>query len=589
MALSQGKLGLTIRVKQEASVNDIPNSVRKIQLWLKDLPVIDLGESASSVFHLLYDLNQSSFSPKERLQLLEATRDTCDQLISSLSETYIHSPLNYAPKLKSASELVHAIASEQIFGYNAVIEDLAQNPELLEKYAKTILPAACANTLKCQGLVQLQRYQLYKTVGSKVWQQQNIIYALANQHDIFEQKLKHESSDLHSIALQFKRNLAVSTCNPFQMKHGEVNESYQILESIAPLIEINPKVTAQCLYAYSTSLGIAPQPSDAIDSDSGDWIGIDLTQAVAAVENNAIENKEGFFSLFRKSTQLEITDSLKVHLLDHWKTVKSRNFIRVNSEDSTEAAIGMAASHHFLVERLGQEVRERFFGKPKVKPMFETSGLSIQADDDDSQHSFVWRRENTFGSSEKPKTDDAFDSIYKPRSYEQRKEQKQNQPFKEFKTKKGYEWVHGLIKDVSPAGFCLAFSNAPSNHVESNELVTIQNYKNGEIQFNLGLIRWNRWHNEETFLIGVELISPQATPVRATLDWDYAKPAYHHNGLLLPEMPNVGIDSSIILPPMGYRSGQTVAIMTPEQEYKIELTKRILQTSNFLQFHYQPK
>lgn len=91
------------------------------------------------------------------------------------------------------------------------------------------------------------------------------------------------------------------------------------------------------------------------------------------------------------------------------------------------------------------------------------------------------------------------------------------------------------------------------------------------------------------FLIGVELISPEAMPVRATLDWDYAKPAYHHNGLLLPEMPNAGIDSSLILPPLGYRSGQTVAIMTPEEEYKVELTRKVIETDNFIQFHYRQK
>ncbi|MRX28531.1 hypothetical protein [Kangiella sp. HZ709] len=590
MALAEGPLGLTVRVKLDVNVENIPDSARKIQRWLKELPVVDLGESATLVFRLLYDLNQSPFTPRERLHLLEELNDISDQLISSLSGTYIHSPLNHAPKLKSASDLVHALSTEQIFGYNAVIEDLVADPDRLAKQTKTVLVSACANALKCQGLIQLQRYQLYKTVASKVWQQQNIIYAKAVELGVLDQKIKSESSDLQSINHQFKRNITLSTCNPFQMKHGEVNECYQSLDLLSPLIEVTPKVNPLTLYAYSTSLNIAPQPSDAIDSENDNWLGIDLNQAVDAVENNAIENGQGFLGLFRKNTDLELTESLKIHLIEHWKTVKSRNFIRINTDDATQAAIGMAASHHFLVERLGEEVRERFFGKPKEKPMFETSGLSIQVEEDDSQHSFVWNQENTFGNaSNTPRANDAFDSIYKPRDYEQRREENQNKPFKELKTRNAYEWVHGLIKDVSPAGFCLAFEKSPSNNVESNELVTVQNYKNGEIEYNLGLIRWNRWHNQDSFLIGVELISPQATPVRATLDWDYAKPAYHHNGLLLPEMPNVGVDNSIVLPPMGYRSGQTVAIMTPGQEYKIELTKRILQTSNFIQFQYQPK
>lgn len=590
MALIVGKTGLTIRDKLESNTSDTPSSVRKIQKKIADLPVADLGQSASEIFRLLFDLNQSHFSAKERLQLLEATRPICNELITSLSETYIHSPLNHAPKLRSASELVHALASEQVFGYNAVIDDIMSDSSLTDKYQKTLLPAACANSLHGQGLIQLQRYQLYKTVGSKLWHQQNILFSIAKKYDLFESKLKGASADLLSVEHQLKKNIALSTCNPFQMKHGMVNESYQILDKLAPAINIEQSVNKNCLYAYSIDKDIGPQPADSIDSDANDWLGIDLKEALHSVINNSIESQDGFLNLFKRATELEVTEELKAHLTENWKAVKSRNFIRVNSEDITNVAIGMAASHHFLVENVGDELRDRFFGKAKTKSMFQSSsGLSLN-EEDNSQHSFVWQRENTFGSmNNNQKKPDAFESIYEPRSLEKIREEKQNKPFKDFKTKSKYEWAKGIIKDVSPAGFCLAFENTPSHYVESNELVTIQNYKDGKMQYNLGLIRWNRWHNDVNFLVGVELLSPQATPIRATLDWDYAKPVYHHNGLLLPEVTNIGVEASIILPPMGYRSGQTVAIMTPEQEYKIELGKRVLQTANFIQFQYHPK
>lgn len=590
MSLTTGRAGLIIREKLESNASDTPNSVRKVQKKIADLPVADLGQSASEVFRLLFDLNQSHFSAKERLQLLEATRPICNELVTSLSETYIHSPLNHAPKLRSAAELVHALASEQVFGYNAVIEELLSDSWLTEKYQKSLLPAACANSLHGQGLIQLQRYQLYKTVGSKLWHQQNLLFALAQKYDLFDLKLKGASTDLHSIEHQLKKNIALSTCNPFQMKHGMVNESYQIVDKLASTIDIEPSVTKSCLYAYSIDKDIGPQLTDSIDSESNDWLGINLNDALNSVINNSIESQEGFLNLFKRTTELEITDALKTHLTENWKAVKSRNFIRVRSNDSTKVAIGMAASHHFLIEQGGEELRDRFFGQKKSQSIFQSSGSLSLVEEDSSQHSFVWQKESSLGFiNSNQKKPDAFKSIYKPRNLEKIREEKQNKPFTDFKTKSKYEWTKGTIKDVSPAGFCLAFEKTPSNYAESNELVTIQNYKDGKMQYSLGLIRWNRWRNDDNFLVGVELLSPQATPVRTTLDWDYAKPVYHHNGLLLPQMTNIGVDASIILPPMSYRSGQTVAIMTPEQEYKIELTKRVLQTANFIQFQYQPK
>ncbi|NVK22413.1 MAG: hypothetical protein HWD86_07825 [Kangiellaceae bacterium] len=576
-------------------IADIPADVKSALRWIEDLPVADMGETASKVFHYLYDLNQSPLHPKIRLQILESLQPTCKLLNESLSEVYVHSPLKYSHKLQSASELVHALASEQVFGFNAVIEDLAGDPQLAEKYHKTIFPAACANAIHGQGLIQLQRYQLYKSIGSKLWRQQNIIYKLAEQHGFLDQKLKKGTSDLGSIKKQLLINLALSLTNPYQMKHGQANDAYAALLELADFVELTTSINSQTLFAYTPDSEIPPQPSNAIDQKAHKWFGIDLSKVIEMLEKSMMQSGGGFLSMFKKTVEIELDDELKNHILTNWNTIKTRNFIRVNSDQSTQVAIGMAASHHFLIEKHGEQLHERFYGKkkPAFQSKLEESSLQLQHEDD-SQHSFVWNQKGSSmggigGIGQSKTNDDAFASIYKPRSYDEKKKQKEDHPFKEFKAKAKYEWIHGIVKDVSPAGFCLAFEQAPSQHTESNELITIKNMKNGQEQYNLGLIRWNRWRSDDIFLIGIELISPQATPIRATLDWDYAKPAYHHNGLLLPDMPNAGIDASIILPPLGYRSGQIVAIMTPEQEYKIELQKKIIETDNFIQFQYQPK
>ena len=199
MALTKGTLGLTVRVKNSSMIADIPSSVKAAKQWLEELPAADMGETASKIFHYLYDLNQSPVSPKIRLQILEAIKNSCLNTLNSLATVYIHSPLKYSQKLQSASELVHAISSEVVFGFNTVIEDLYDDKVALDKYQKTILPAACANSLQFQGFIQLQRYQLYKTVGSKLWAQQNIIFKLAQEYDLLEHKLRKDSASLGTI------------------------------------------------------------------------------------------------------------------------------------------------------------------------------------------------------------------------------------------------------------------------------------------------------------------------------------------------------------------------------------------------------
>ena len=124
MALTKGTLGLTVRVKNSSMIADIPSSVKAAKQWLEELPAADMGETASKIFHYLYDLNQSPVSPKIRLQILEAIKNSCLNTLNSLATVYIHSPLKYSQKLQSASELVHAISSEVVFGFNTVIEDL---------------------------------------------------------------------------------------------------------------------------------------------------------------------------------------------------------------------------------------------------------------------------------------------------------------------------------------------------------------------------------------------------------------------------------------------------------------------------------
>ncbi|MCW8856025.1 MAG: hypothetical protein OQJ95_01595 [Kangiella sp.] len=589
MALTQGQLGLTVRVRNETMVADIPASVKAAEQWLEQLPIADMGETASKVFHYLYDLNQSPLAPKERLQILEAIVPMCETLIDSLSEVYVHSPLKYSQKLQSASELVHALASELVFGFNAVIEDLSRDPQLLDKYGTTILPAACANSLHYLGEIQLQRYQLYKSVGGKIWRQQNIIFKLATSNNFFEHKLRKSSAPLDSVKKQLLINLTLSTCNPYQMKHGEASAIYEALQVLASYVELLPTTNEDTLFAYLPDTEIPPQPANSIESESQKKYGIDLSQTIGMLENSMMEKRGGFLARFKKQPQLNLDEDLKAQVLESWNIVKTRNFIRINSNVSTQVAVGLASSHHFLVERGGKVLHERFFGASKKPSSFQVESLELEQEE--SQHGFVWKQSRPRGMDikDKRKNEDAFASIYKPRTFDQRKLDKEDNPYKELKTRVKYQWINGVVKDVSPAGFCVAFEKAPSQYAETNELVTVKNFKNGQEMYNLGLIRWNRWQGHDVFLIGVELISPDAEPVRVTLDWDYAKPAYHHNGLLLPEMPNAGVDSSIILPPFGYRSGQTVAILTPNEEFKIELTRKVIETDNFIQFHYQQR
>lgn len=590
VALTKGTLGLTVRVQNSAMVADIPATVKAAKQWVEDLPVADMGETASKLFHYLYDLNQSPLSPKVRLQILEAIKPSCLNTLNSLATVYIHSPLKYSQKLQSASELVHAIASETVFGFNTVIEDLNADKSSLEKYKKTILPAACANSLQFQSFIQLQRYQLYKTVGAKLWVQQNIIYKLAQQYDLLEHKLRKDSAPLVTIKKQLLINLVLPVSNPYQLKHGEVNEVYNSLDEIVELAELQPNNTKNCLFAYLPDSDIPPQPVNSIEVEGQAVIGLNLTALAETVEQSLKSESGGFFSRFtKKSPQVELDQELSEHLITHWSKQLNRNFIRMNSQAKTEVSIGLASSHHFLVEKLGDEVRQRFFGQKKsIKTNIEPDSLQLEQEED-SQHSFVWKNRSNSSTLSGDQKKDAFASIYKPPSKEEKQHTMEDKPFKDIKTKSRYQWTHGIVRDSSPAGFCLGFEKAPSSYAEANELITIKNIKNNQEQYNLGMIRWNRWHKNSVFLIGVEIIAPEATPVRATLDWDYAKPAYHHNGLLLPEMPNVGIDATVILPPLGYRSGQTVAILTPDDEFKLELNKKIIETDNFIQFQFSRK
>ena len=594
MALTKGKLGLTVRVKNDVMVTDIPSTVKAAKLWMENLPVADIGETASKIFHYLYDLNQSPLPPKTRLQILETLKPSCLNTLNSLSTVYIHSPLKYSQKLQSASELVHAIASETIFGFNTIIEDLYADDTLLEKYKSTILPAACANSLQFQSFVQLQRYQLYKTVGAKLWVQQNIIYKLAEKYGLLEHKLKKDSVSLGTVKKQLLINLILPVSNPYQLKHGEINDIYSEIEKVAELACLQPNDTKDCLFAYLPDSDIPPQPVNSIEKGEQRIVGLNLQAPTEALERYLKNESGGFLSRFtNKTPKFELEHDLAEHLMTHWSKQLNRNFIRMNSQANTEVCVGLSAGHHFLVEKLGPEVHQRFFGQNKRKPLsIETDSLQLEQEDD-SQHSFVWKSRSSSSNLSldmgQEKQQDAFASIYKPPSQEDKQHQKEDKPFKEIKTKPRYQWSSGMVRDVSPAGFCLGFEKAPSSYAEANELITIKNVKGSEEQYNLGMIRWNRWHKNTIFLIGVEIIAPEATPVRATLDWDYAKPAYHHNGLYLPDMPNVGIDATIILPPLGYRSGQTVAIMTPQDEFKVELTKKIIETDNFIQFQFSRK
>jgi len=132
--------------------------------------------------------------------------------------------------------------------------------------------------------------------------------------------------------------------------------------------------------------------------------------------------------------------------------------------------------------------------------------------------------------------------------------------------------------NTSAHGYCLCWVSKELSCVRVDELIGVPD-ENGNL--NVGVIRWLSHDTDDNLLLGVELLSPFATPVGVSVAGSFDE---ERRGLLLPVNASLGASSSLITPPACFQLGQIVRLDAAGRSRNCRL-ERLVET-NFSFNHF---
>jgi hypothetical protein len=92
---------------------------------------------------------------------------------------------------------------------------------------------------------------------------------------------------------------------------------------------------------------------------------------------------------------------------------------------------------------------------------------------------------------------------------------------------------------------------------------------------------------DQTTLLGVELLSPRATPFAARVQHKTGDQGELMRALLLPEIKLVGQPNTLVTPRVGFKERQKVTLMRAGEERFIQLFKKVSSTAAYSQFEFR--
>lgn len=575
--LVKGTIGLGIRERKPVATPD-KYSPDIIEEWLSNLPKANIGETSKQVYSLLNDSNKELLSPEQRSALLGQLQETVALIAEVMKKHYMGMSVSLSEKQQKIANFVQALDVEMAIGYKTIVEDLIAD----EKYQSKILVTAVNYCMHYLFHVQRRCYLLYRDLPKGMWHEIHLLYQLSEQNQFHEQKLLHANRAI-SIVGSYKRILLLSTANPNKLRQHEIELISNMFTMVSQMTQLDSDPTESHDFIVNLSSDTGPFHSSLLKSSmTARYRGISLDRAKAQIEqqlNNEIPEQSMF----------KIDEFTLNHLLGAWGEMATRTFARVDGEGMLEISIGMTATHHVISELLydDEDIEAELSGDQLIESLEGSLKDAVILEPNDE--AYLSQPAESAQEQSDPGT-----IMSKPtRGRLGHADEQNDEPYKFIEQSKVDEpsadnTQQAAVINISPGGFCLELGSPLPKQTQAGEIIGLMEHGSDEhITWNIGAIRWMRRKKSGELDIGVQLIAPNAKPVRAQLRNSHSNDNLYQRCLLLPAIKGIGQPETLLTSPLPFREQAKVRIKSHKGTHDVLLVSQIDSGLSYKQFTYK--
>lgn len=508
-------------------------SLKAIEDWRKHVSLNDLPASAKTLYTTLLDCNKAKLSYDERYKILALLSPLLSCITQALKKNYDEKEV-LTQSERIIADLVNVLNIEMLNGYKLVIQSACKR----FFYDKKIVISSFQRALTICTRILFSAYEQHRASIPGVWLEFHQLYKLAKKKWLLNKSLKKYSDvacRLDSLEDIYKHYLLFAICHPHRMMKKQITLLCYTSETWAPyLILTKSNKKNNHLFMVDMSQDFGPKHAGLTQNKNPDCYYLNVEKVIRrlTILLEALRSKEDPARLSLNASEMSLSESMIEILLLSWKSITERAQQRTKAQGMVEVCLGLAAC-------------------VKVISNNEVLCPEVLLDVSDENESI------DLGNIPLPEHQTSTEIISKQIIY------------------------HGELIDESIGGYCLKWQGEVPPQLQCGEIIGIRS-ENGEENWTIGNIRWLKTEDDQTVMIGIQILSTYAAPVSARfID------ATSQQGiatLLLPEIEENDKPMTLVTPSLPFKSGQEIELEYLGQVYPVMLQKSYSQSTLYQEF-----
>ncbi|MEJ2479052.1 MAG: hypothetical protein P8Y78_02530 [Acidihalobacter sp.] len=574
----------SLKRKRTNEDGTIPTSPRALRRWLKDLPLVDMGETARRFYNGLLELNRSELPPQQRIENMELMREAAQLVLRHLNKQFVARSLPLPPKGRKILRLMLTLHKELSAGYKLAMRDSAQGGAI----DPSLTALATQRAMYYMGEIFLRSVQMYEPEPAGLWHDIHLLYAFAEERDVTERTVgsgKRDSEPPTSVTQTYLRIVLSALCLPHTLRQGEIERLNAFFAKHADLVTISRQPTPDARNGvYLANLELDRPPAYMVLSETPAMHSVRAFNLNSLLAHLRDRTKSEADSAADKNA---LTPDLIRRIYKNLTNNSKRRFARSDRDETIYVAIGLSQINRAIDADPDLPPRGLRLAAPGMEV---SSGIfNLQTINSDQRGSE--KRDDYYDPN--ATTEDIWGLVVNDAIWEQERTerlQQKRQPtvprMDDFATPDAWSAWH--LCNASPGGFGIRWDSDQPARAQVGEVIALREREGSHSAWRIGVIRWMHFVSERGLEVGVQLLASQC--IRASLRPDGASSNRDNlvDALLLPELDSHDRPGSLVVPYGQFRVGQAIVAHVGETTTRLRLQERTEYSHSFTQYLCSP-
>lgn len=540
--------------------------------WAEGIPMANTAQVAQQLRSAISDLNRVDMNPDVRFEILEALRPTLHTALTTLSKYYLNQPIVLPDEPRKASRLAQNLYELATTAYTITgIQTIQRRQSVSTANPAKLVCQSLHRAITSASMKLLVSYQLYQPVEINAWTELHQLFLLAERQKLSSQIVADEIAGNGSITDTYLRALMMGCCKPNQLRQRDLAGVYKGLREWVEHIKLlAPDEEDQGgLFLVDFAADHPPIYASLYSEEPGPGCRIINTDELVSHLQTLRQDTGEQSIVFDKDTV--VSPNVLDHVITSWGVMSKRNFARAPAQEKLWVSVGLSNTHYYVCGGINFEL------------LVSNDSAHVLADGIDK---------NPFLGNESASEKDLWDGAFSAGGEEDAIELediefhiREAEGMDKASSKERHPVFPVRMANVSPGGYCLEWSADIPSHIKTGDVIAVREVDNNS--WSIAVIRWVSQLKDQTTLLGVELLSPRATPYGARVQHKTGEDGDLMRALLLPEIKLVGQPNTLITPRVGFKERQKVTLIRGGEESYIQLFKKVSSTAAYNQFEFR--